>query len=159
MPLIHVSVPKDTLNQGQKDQLIDRLSREVLKVEGALETPEALALCWIFLDEIEQGGWGIAGTIKGVAGSVKFLVQVTVPQGSLDDNRRQLMAETVNKVLSDLNPSGGPLSPQRAWCVINEVPDGNLGAGGHIFRLADIARAAGVDPNSPRMMELVAATR
>jgi phenylpyruvate tautomerase PptA (4-oxalocrotonate tautomerase family) len=44
------------------------------------------------------------------------------------------------------------------WVIINEVKDGNWGAGGGIVRLADIGRAFGVGPDSPRAPEPVAAS-
>jgi phenylpyruvate tautomerase PptA (4-oxalocrotonate tautomerase family) len=43
------------------------------------------------------------------------------------------------------------------WVIINEVKDGNWGAGGGVVRLADIGRAFGVTPGTPRAPEPVAA--
>lgn len=163
MPLIHVNVPEGALDQERKSRLVDRLTREVLKVEGAPETAAGLEIAWLFLNEVTAGAWAIAGTSQGVADGIRYLVQVTVPKGSLNDDRKKLMVETVTRVIADVE--GVPtveLSPQRVWCMINEVPDGNWGAGGHIFRFVDIARAAGVDTDSAefreRMREAVAPT-
>jgi hypothetical protein len=36
------------------------------------------------------------------------------------------------------------------WVVINEVKDGNWGAGGGVVRLEDIARAFGVGPGGEK---------
>ena len=45
------------------------------------------------------------------------------------------------------------------WVIINEVNDGNWGAGGGVVRLADIANAFGVDAENPRAPEPVPAVR
>jgi hypothetical protein len=44
------------------------------------------------------------------------------------------------------------------WVIINEVKDGNWGAGGGVVRLEDIARAFGITRDTPRAPEPVAAS-
>jgi hypothetical protein len=43
------------------------------------------------------------------------------------------------------------------WVIINEVKEGNWGAGGGVVRLADIGEAFGVSTDSPRAPEPAAA--
>lgn len=87
------------------------------------------------------------------------LVHVTVPEGSLSDARKQLMVEKVTA--ATLEAEGLPNNERTrmlTWVIINEVKDGNWGGGGGIVRLADIGRAFGVGPDSPRAPEPVAAS-
>jgi 4-oxalocrotonate tautomerase family enzyme len=74
------------------------------------------------------------------------LVHVTVPEGSLSEARKQLMVEKITAAA--LEAEGLPdteRSRMLTWVIINEVREGNWGAGGGIVRLSDIARAFGVD--------------
>ena len=82
------------------------------------------------------------------------LVHVTVPEGSLSEARKQLMVEKVTA--ATLEAEGLPDNERTrmlTWVIINEVKDGNWGAGGGIVRLADIGKAFGVSADSPRAPE------
>ncbi len=82
------------------------------------------------------------------------LVHVTVPEGSLSDARKQLMVEKVTA--ATLEAEGLPDNERTrllTWVIINEVKDGNWGAGGGVVRLADIGKAFGVSADSPRAPE------
>ena len=82
------------------------------------------------------------------------LVHVTVPEGSLSEARKKLMVEKITEAA--LEAEGLPDNERTrtlTWVIINEVKDGNWGAGGGIVRLADIGRAFGVGPDSPRAPE------
>ena len=82
------------------------------------------------------------------------LVHVTVPEGSLSEARKKLMVEKITEAA--LEAEGLPDNERTrtlTWVIINEVKDGNWGAGGGIVRLADIGKAFGVGPDSPRAPE------
>ena len=83
------------------------------------------------------------------------LVHVTVPEGSLSAARKQLMVEKITT--PTLEAEGLPDNERTrmlTWVLINEVKDGNWGAGGGIVRLEDIAKAFGVGPGgTPRAPE------
>ena len=82
------------------------------------------------------------------------LVHVTVPEGSLSEARKQLMVEKVTA--ATLEAEGLPDNERTrmlTWVIINEVKDGNWGAGGGVVRLADIGKAFGVSADSPRAPE------
>ena len=86
------------------------------------------------------------------------LVHVTVPEGSLSDARKQLMVEKITD--ATLEAEGLPNNERTrmlTWVIINEVKEGNWGAGGGVVRLSDIANAFGVDAQNPRAPEPVAA--
>jgi 4-oxalocrotonate tautomerase len=82
------------------------------------------------------------------------LVHVTVPEGSLSEARKQLMVEKVTAAA--LEAEGLPDNERTrmlTWVIINEVKDGNWGAGGGVVHLQDIGKAFGVGPETPRASE------
>jgi 4-oxalocrotonate tautomerase family enzyme len=82
------------------------------------------------------------------------LVHVTVPEGSLSDARKQLMVEKITE--ATLEAEGLPSNERTrmlTWVIINEVKDGNWGAGGGVVRLSDIAKAFGISDANPRAPE------
>lgn len=82
------------------------------------------------------------------------LVHVTVPQGSLSDARKQAMVEKITD--ATLEAEGLPNNERTrmlTWVIINEVVDGNWGAGGGVVHLADIGKAFGVSADSQRAPE------
>jgi 4-oxalocrotonate tautomerase family enzyme len=82
------------------------------------------------------------------------LVHVTVPEGSLSDARKELMVEKITEAA--LEAEGLPNNERTrllTWVIINEVKEGNWGAGGGVVRLADIGKAFGVSAENPRAPE------
>jgi len=156
MPLIHMHVPQGVLAETIKRELYERVGSTVLEIEGGEDTPESRSITWMFINEIPAGGWAIGADPEAVNGKPKFLTVVSVPQGSLDEARKKLVVQRVNEVITDV--IGGDVGPTNNWCMINEIGEGNWGAGGEIYRLADIARFLGVDPDSERGREVVTAS-
>lgn len=145
MPLIQVNVPEGTLNEDQKDSLIRELTETVLRVEGAPDNRRSRSIAWAFLNEIKKGTWAIGGVSHN---SLKYLVHLSVPAGSLNKTRKEQMAQEVYKTLA--NTSSDTLKPAEAWVIIHEIPDGNWSAGGRIFYLQNIARFVGASPLDER---------
>jgi phenylpyruvate tautomerase PptA (4-oxalocrotonate tautomerase family) len=71
----------------------------------------------------------------------RFRVDVTVPAGVLDERRKSGLVEEVTQVvLAAAGLDAG--DALRVWVLVNEQPDGTWGAGGQIFRYADLVALA-----------------
>jgi len=69
-----------------------------------------------------------------------------VPEGALDDERKSgLVADVTRTVLEHEGSPVDVANASRVWVFINDVPDGNWGGAGRIFRFKDIARMVGGD--------------
>jgi 4-oxalocrotonate tautomerase family enzyme len=134
MPVLHVYVPEGSLNEPQKKKLFEGLTRAVLRGEGAPDTPRARAVTWVFLHETPKGTWAVGGVASSF---LRFLVEIDLPQGSLNDRRRKRMAAGIAKVLTDV--VGRNLPPVDSLVKIQEIIDGDWSAGGQVFRLRDLA--------------------
>ena len=63
MPLVTIDVVKDVFTDGQKAEIIDRVTETMVALEG-----EALrSVTWVRINEFEQGDWGIGGHLLTAA--------------------------------------------------------------------------------------------
>lgn len=142
MPMIDLTMPRGALDNDAKAGLMRELTHTLLKWEGAAPGNEAAeSIAWTFVHEPELV------TVAGRSSELpRYRVVVGVPEGSLDDRTREgLVVEVTDQVLRA--ESGGkepvPADARRVWVIVNEIPDGHWGGGGHIVRLTDIMTFAG----------------
>jgi phenylpyruvate tautomerase PptA (4-oxalocrotonate tautomerase family) len=142
MPMIDLTMPTGALSQQAKEQLMDKLTKTLLKWEGAKPGNEAVqSIAWTFLHE------AALVTVGGQpAEKPRYRVFAGVPQGSIGDEEKQgLVAEVTEEVLRAESPDREPTPEDatRVWVIVNEITDGNWGGFGRIFRLEDILAFAG----------------
>jgi phenylpyruvate tautomerase PptA (4-oxalocrotonate tautomerase family) len=80
-------------------------------------------------------------TADGRATDSQFIVDVTVPDGALSDRRRAGLVKDLTALIVD----AAGLAPEdaiRVWVIVNEVPEGNWGAGGQIVQFEQLREAA-----------------
>ena len=143
MPMIELTLPQGALGDAAKQTLVERLTRTVLESEGMSDTPAVAATIWLFVDERPPAAINVGGR---PAESPRYRVELTVAEGSLDERRKQgLVADVTEQVLEAEGSPNEPAEAARVWCHIRELPDGNWGAVGRIWRLRDIAEFAGID--------------
>ena len=57
MPLITVRTLEGLLTPAQKQAMVERVTDAALSVEGEAYRP----VCWVIVEEVPSGAWGIAG--------------------------------------------------------------------------------------------------
>lgn len=137
MPMIDLTVTQGTTDAHA---LVDDLTRTLLKWEGVPGNPVADSISWGFVNEIPAGAHHVAHR-SNANGKPHYRVVATVPQGALDDERKAGLVADVTRTI--LEREGAPVdvaNAMRVWVFVNEVPDGNWGGAGRIFRFADIAK-------------------
>jgi phenylpyruvate tautomerase PptA (4-oxalocrotonate tautomerase family) len=142
MPMIDLTLPRGTLSDGVRVELMETLTRTLLKWEGAKPGNKAAeSIAWTFLHEPSLV------TVAGhAAQQPRYRVVVGVPQATLDDEAKAgLVAEVTEQVLrAEKNGQDpAPEDSSRVWVIVNEITDGNWGGAGQIFRLPDILTFAG----------------
>lgn len=136
MPKIQLTVPAGALTDEGRATVQADLARTLLKWEGAPDDDFFRSLSWSYLNELPAGA-----QITAADTEARFLVDVTVPAGALDDERRAgLVKETTEVVLDAAGLE--PDQALRVWVLVHEQADGTWGAGGQIFRYADLVRLA-----------------
>lgn len=138
MPLIDLTYPAGTFAPDARTALVDDLTTVLLRAERAPDTAFFRSIAWVHVHELPADCVFAAGR---PVEAPTFRVQVTIPEGALSDRRKaELVAEATRVVLGAAGL--GAADALRVWVLINEVPDGNWGAGSQIVRFADLVRYA-----------------
>lgn len=153
MPMIQVHYPEGGVTPAQREAITDRLTQVLLQIEGGADTPQGRSIAWVQWFERPAGQWAIGGRTDTTheAPGGKLLLVVTVPEGSLSrERKRQIHRQVHNEVLQALGvPADAPLAGATHWIIINEVTDGNWGAGGRTIGVLSIAKLVGLDDAHP----------
>jgi len=136
MPKIQLTAPTGSLTDEGRASVQKSLARVLIKWEGAPDTEFFRALAWSYLHELPTHAQTTAEDDEA-----RFLVEATVPAGALSDERKVGLVEEATHMVLD----AAGLSPDdalRVWVLIHEQADGTWGAGGQIYRYADLAALA-----------------
>jgi phenylpyruvate tautomerase PptA (4-oxalocrotonate tautomerase family) len=121
----------------ERNKIAQKLVHEIMRAEGAPDTPAARSISWLLVHEVDE--WWIGREPWEDGMSPRWVVRVGVPAGSLNDAKRQDVVERVTQVLSEAELMPDLLKHEPvAWIHIDEIPDGNWGAMGRVVRLPDI---------------------
>jgi len=135
MPMLDLDLPDGVLGTEAERELVANLTNLLLRWEGAdPRNARVRGLAWVFVNRI--GAVYVAG--EPVA-DPHYRVRVSVPQGQFDDERRAGMVSSVTEAVLDAEAGRFTRDTHRVWVFANEVPEGTWGAGGRVWRLADIA--------------------
>ncbi|WEH19992.1 tautomerase family protein [Streptomyces sp. VNUA24] len=136
MPMIRLTAPAGSLTEKGRASVQRELAAALLRWERAPDLPFFRAQAWSYLIELPEGAQTTAEDDEP-----RFLVEVTVPQGALDDERRAgLVAEATTTVLDAAGLSQE--HAMRVWVLVNDQPEGTWGAGGNVIRFADLVALA-----------------
>jgi phenylpyruvate tautomerase PptA (4-oxalocrotonate tautomerase family) len=152
VPMVEVHYRPEDLTQAQKADLAERLTHVLLEIEGGEDTPNGRLIAWVKFHPVNGDDWAIGGSFgdEMIANPGRFLFYVTVPEGSLSQDRKSQVHEAVDEALHAT--LGIPLSPPEerrpsVWVMIKEMNEGNWGGMGRTFKLKDISGLVGGDPD------------
>ena len=152
MPVITVDYPKGRFSLSERDSLAEAMTQVILQIEGGADTPAGRSIAWVKFNEIDGGDWYIGGdngtAFEGAAG--KFFVELNVPEGSMDQERKsechKAIFTALLKATGTANVEG---AAQSIFIQIVEWPEGHLAANGKTSSLLGIARQAGIPADHP----------
>jgi phenylpyruvate tautomerase PptA (4-oxalocrotonate tautomerase family) len=152
MPLMTVDYPKASLTGPQKVALAEALTRVMLEIEGGADTPGGRSIAWVKFREVQADDWFIGGKTDGtyVSATGKFLIELNVPEGSMDQVRK---TQAHNAITAAIVRATGVADQDGAarsvWVQIFEWPEGHLATSGRTASLLGIAKVAGVPADHP----------
>jgi phenylpyruvate tautomerase PptA (4-oxalocrotonate tautomerase family) len=145
MPIIDLTLAEGALGDPQKRELARELAGAVAQWTGMPEDSPGLPALWTIFHERPRAAI-LTGRGQLPGGSL-YRLEVTVSAGVLDDERKRgLVADLTTQLLQVEAADDGQRGLARVVCHIHELPDGNWGAAGQIWRLSDIVEFAGIDP-------------
>ena len=134
MPMIDITLRKDSLDAATTTRLADDLLATLLRWEGAPNNDAARSLAWAFVNAVDD-----LRVANSPSGKPHFRIAVTTPQGALDDTRRAgLVAEVTELVLLAAGEPNTPENAFRVWVQLHEIDEGSWGAAGTIWHFSDI---------------------
>lgn len=150
MPMITVECPAGQLSGKQKSDLAEELTRVLLEIEGGGDTPFGRAGSWVRFRELERGDWFVGGVNDGtyVSASGLFLVEIYVPEGLLDQERKSRAHKAANDAIARVTGVADDAT-RSVWIEVFEWPEGSLASGGQTATLFGIARRAGHTADHP----------
>jgi phenylpyruvate tautomerase PptA (4-oxalocrotonate tautomerase family) len=133
MPMLDAYIPEGALSSQAEEQLLSQLTDLLLKHEGVKPTNErARSLAWVFLHRPQV----FVGGARATAPHYRFVCQV--PEGGYNDERRQAVIADMTDAVVQAEAGAYGDCVGRVWVFATEVPDGNWGVRGRVFRLPDI---------------------
>ena len=154
MPMITVDYPERALSQGQKDELAEEMTHVLLEIEGGADTPEGRSIAWVRFREIAASDWYIGGTTdaKYVSAAGKFLIELNVPEGSMNQIQKSDAHRAINEAFLRVTGTAGKKGAGRSvWIQIFEWPEGHLGTSGRTASLLGIAKLTGKTADHPEL--------
>ncbi len=152
MPMITVEYPEGALLQEQKDALAEEMTHVLLQIEGGADTPEGRSIAWVRFRPIAAADWYIGGTAdrKYVAAAGKFLIELNVPEGSMDQTRKSEAHRVIHDAFLRVTGTAGEKGAGRSvWVQIFEWPEGHFATSGRTASLLGIARLVGKSSDDP----------
>ena len=150
MPLVTVEYPTGQLTANQKAELAEELTAVMLEIEGGGDTPFGRAGSLVRFRELARDDWFVGGKNDDtyIQGKAIFLVEIYVPEGLLDQQRKSQAHKATNDALSRV--TGAATDQTRYfWIQIFEWPDGSLASAGQTADLFGIAKRAGHPTGHP----------
>jgi|SRR5271168_4351150 len=153
MPIMQVFYQSGSLQAERKTALAQRLTDVLLTMEGGAKTSGGLAFATVLFTEVPESDWWVGGRTDStyVAPPGKFLVRVSVPEGYMNKTHKSGVHTAVNAAIVDI--AGGAHAASHGasiLVVIEEIPEGNWGAGGKTISLAAIADTVGLAKTGER---------
>jgi len=138
MPLIILHLPKNSFNAEQKQQFAEKSTQTLLALEGMEGNVKAKNLSWVQFCEFSHNDFYMAGHRVD---KPHYRVEVKVFQGTMDAPRKELLTAQLTDLLLNIEATDhNLLNAARVWVMIEEVPDGNWGGAGKIYRIQDLMK-------------------
>lgn len=154
---MQVYYPAGGLDPSTKADIASRLTKVLIAMEGGANTHGGRAFAWVLFTEVPTGDWWVGGETSDqfVSSPGKFLVHVTVPEGYMNGAHKSEVHAAVNEAIlvattGISSAEAPPVTGSSILVVIDEVPEGNWGAGGRTITIDKIADTVGLPKDGPR---------
>jgi phenylpyruvate tautomerase PptA (4-oxalocrotonate tautomerase family) len=141
MPNIIVTLPSGSFPGETRAELVRRINEAAAQAEQIPANPRQRMLCWVSINESASGQLTCGGQDIS-AQMLPCMVMVYLPAGVLDAASRKQYVQLIQDAFAQTKPAEDKRMLMTS-VVLHEVADGQWGANGNIWQLADFAKAAG----------------
>lgn len=139
MPNIIVKSPQGILTQEIKSALAKKLTQAASDAEQIGADPRHQFLTWVAFEEWAEGSV-FAGGMDPMSQVVPLMVFIYPPEGVLDQDAQAEYGSSIHAALTETVAGKIPVASS---VIFSPVSDGDWCANGQVWKLPDIARAAG----------------
>jgi phenylpyruvate tautomerase PptA (4-oxalocrotonate tautomerase family) len=141
MPNILIKVPEGAFDAEGVAAIGKGVTAAAKTVEQIGDEPMQEFTTWVVVEEVEAGRL-FAGGNDPTARVIPVIVFFHPPAGVIDEAGRAQAVRLVHEAIAGAKRAGDPRVVMTS-VFMADVPDGAWGVNGQIWRLPDIARAAG----------------
>jgi len=141
MPNILIRVPEGVFDTEARGKLARAATAVARIVEQGGDDLRQSALTWVTFDEVKAGN-SFAGGEDPLRQLIPVIVFFHYPAGVLDDAARVEAARLFQEVISEARRPDDE-RPVATSVIMTVVADGTWGGSGRIWRLPELAQAAG----------------
>ena len=141
MPSIVLKIPKNSFPGEHRAALVKGINEAAATAEGMPADPRKRFLCWVSIDEMEPGSLTCGGADVTSLFIPCFAI-VHIPEGVLDDAARTTYVQLLQSAFQSALPPGEQRRVTTS-IVFSTVTDGTWGVDGAVWRLPELAKAAG----------------
>jgi phenylpyruvate tautomerase PptA (4-oxalocrotonate tautomerase family) len=138
VPKIDLTLPDDALRPEARAELPGKLAATLLRWEGAPDTDFFRSISWTHLHELPPDA---IHTADGQATAPQAIVEVTTPQGALNERRRAGLVEEVTQQVLEATGWGDD-AKLRVWVMCREIDEGSWAAAGEIVHFEQLREMA-----------------
>ncbi|QIP05803.1 tautomerase family protein [Bradyrhizobium symbiodeficiens] len=152
MPVLNISYPVGRLDAKTKSALAGKLTDVLIRMEGGANTPGGRGFAAVLFQGISEDDWWVGGKTDDtfVSPSGKFLVRVTIPEGYMNAAHKTEVHAWVTDAILEVTGSADHSGSNSIQVILDEVPEGNWGAGGRTISLESIAGTVGMSISGSR---------
>lgn len=141
MPNLLIKIPHGSFPGAAREALFKAVTEVAHSVEQMGDAPQQRAITWVVIEELASGGLRCGGADL-TSRMLPCIVQAYVPGGVLDGAARAAYVAGLSRAFEQSRPAGDA-RPVRLSTLLLEVPEGQWGADDAIWRLPEVAAAAG----------------
>jgi phenylpyruvate tautomerase PptA (4-oxalocrotonate tautomerase family) len=153
MPIMDVRYPAGRLDKTTKATMAAKLTDVLIRMEGGANTHGGRAFASVLFTEVAEENWWVGGRNDNefVSASGKFLVHVTIPEGYMNAaHKTEVHVWVAAAIMEATGTKSDGAAASSIQVILDEVPEGNWGAGGHTISLESIADSVGMRKDSDR---------
>jgi len=140
MPHISIKAQAGTFEKSTQDKFVAQICDAVLTAENASPNDSgAKSLTWVHFNEFPKGNVYIG---KEVIDSPPVVIEVTTPEGALNQQTRKSLEVSVNAIVADF--IGEYDNRLNHWLLMTEIAEGSWASAGIVFSLKDVKAAMNI---------------